>query len=64
MTCAAVRERIIDEYDSGNENYAKGIREAFIGYLKYRRDFLDYTEEYDPPELPEDADEDDQRYYK
>ena len=63
MTCAAVKERIIDEYDSGKENYAKGIRAAFIGYLKDRRDYLDYTGEYDPPELPEDADENDQRYY-
>lgn len=63
MTCAAVRERIIDEYDSGKENYAKGIRAAFIGYLKDHREYLDYTGEYDPPELPEDADEDDQRYY-
>ena len=25
MTCSAIRERIIDEYDNGNENYAKGI---------------------------------------
>ena len=56
MTCAAVRERIIDEYDSGNENYSKGIRAAFIGYLNY-------TGEYDPPELPEDADESDRMYY-
>ena len=63
MTCAVVRERIIDEYDSGNENYAKGIKTAFIGYLKDRREYLDYTGEYDPPEFPEDADESDQRYY-
>ena len=63
MTCAAVKERIIDEYNSGNKNYAKGIRAAFIGYLNDRRDYLDYTGEYDPPELPEDADEDGQRYY-
>ena len=59
MTCAAVRERIISEYDSGKENYAKGIKAAFIGYLRDRRDYLDYTGEYDPPELPEDADESD-----
>ena len=63
MTCAAVRERIIDEYDSGKDNYAKGIRAAFIGYLIDRRDYIDYAGEYDPPELPEDADEDNQRYY-
>ena len=63
MTCAAVRDRIFDDYNFGKENYAKGIRAAFIGYLKDRRDYLDYTGEYDPPELPEDADEDDHRYY-
>ena len=63
MTCAAVRERIIDEYDSGKGNYAKGIRKAFIGYLKDRREYLDYTGEYDPPELSEDADESELRYY-
>ena len=63
MTCAAVRERIIDDYNFGKENYAKGIRAAFIGYLRDRREYLDYTGEYDPPELPEDADEEDQRDY-
>lgn len=57
MTCAAVKERIVDEYAEGNENYAKGIRTAFYGYLCERRDYLDFYEDYDKPELSDDADE-------
>lgn len=57
MTCAAIKERIHDEYFEGNENYAKGIRMAFYGYLIERRDYLDFYEDYDKPELPDDADE-------
>lgn len=57
MTCAAIKERIVDEYVEGNENYAKGIRTAFSGYLCERRDYLDFYEDYDKPELPDDADE-------
>lgn len=64
MTCYAVRERTIDEYDAGKENYAKGIREAFIGYLKDRKEYLDFMGWYDVPELPEDADESDRRDYE
>ena len=57
MTCAAISESIHDEYSEGNENYAKGIRTAFSGYLCERRDYLDFYEDYDKPELPDDADE-------
>lgn len=57
MTCAAISESIHDEYFEGNENYAKGIRTAFYGYLTERRDYLDFYEDYDKPELPDDADE-------
>ena len=57
MTCVAIKERIVDEYAEGNENYAKGIRTAIYGYLCERRDYLDFYEDYDKPELPEDADE-------
>lgn len=57
MTCAAIKERIVDEYAEGNENYAKGIRTAFYGYLCERRDYLDFYEDYDKPELSDDADE-------
>ena len=57
MTCAAISESIHDEYFEGNENYAKGIRTAFYGYLIERRDYLDFYEDYDKPELPDDADE-------
>lgn len=57
MTCAAISESIHDEYFEGNENYAKGIRTAFYGYLTERRDYLDFYEDYDEPELPDDADE-------
>lgn len=63
MTCAAVRESIIESFDEGRENYAKGIRMAFYGYLCERRDYLDFSEEYDKPELPEDADENDREQY-
>ena len=54
MTCAAISESIHDEYFEGN---AKGIRTAFYGYLIERRDYLDFYEDYDKPELPDDADE-------
>lgn len=57
MTCAAISESIHDEYSEGNENYAKGIRTAFSGYLCERRDYLYFYEDYDKPELPDDADE-------
>ena len=57
MTCAAISESIHDEYFEGNENYAKGIRTAFYGYLIERRDYLDFYEDYDKPELSDDADE-------
>lgn len=57
MTCAAIKERIHDEYFEGNINYAKGIRTAFYGYLTERRDYLDFYEDYDKPELHDDADE-------
>ena len=57
MTCAAISDSIHDEYFEGNENYAKGIRTAFYGYLIERRDYLDFYEDYDKPELPDDADE-------
>lgn len=57
MTCAAISESIHDEYFEGNENYAKGILTAFYGYLTERRDYLDFYEDYDEPELPDDADE-------
>ena len=57
MTCAAISESIHDEYFEGNENYAKGIRTAFYGYLTERRDYLDFYEDYDKPELHDDADE-------
>ena len=57
MTCAAISESIHDEYFEGNENYAKGIRTAFYGYLTERRDYLDFYEDYDEPELPDDVDE-------
>ena len=57
MTCAAISESIHDEYFEGNDNYAKGIRTAFYGYLTERRDYLDFYEDYDKPELPDDADE-------
>ena len=57
MTCAAISESIHDEYFEGNENYAKGIRTAFYGYLTERRDYLDFYEDYDTPELHDDADE-------
>ena len=63
MTCSAIRERIIDEYDNGNENYAKGISTAFYGYLRERRDYLDFSEKYDKPELPDDADENETEQY-
>lgn len=53
MTCAAISESIHDEYFEGNE----GIRTAFYGYLTERRDYLDFYEDYDEPELPDDADE-------
>ena len=58
MTCAAVAEKITDLNDE-NKNYAKGIHSAFLGYLKERRDYLEFNGYYDKPELPEDADEDD-----
>ena len=58
MTCEAIREKIIDLNDE-NKNYAKGIHSAFLGYLKERRDYLEFNGYYDKPELPEDADEDD-----
>ena len=51
MTCAL--------YDNGETNYAKGIHSAFYGYLRERRDYLEFNGYYDKPELPEDADEDD-----
>ena len=54
----AIREKIIDLNDE-NKNYAKGIHSAFLGYLKERRDYLEFNGYYDKPELPEDADEDD-----
>ena len=57
MTCAAIKERIVDEYAEDNDNYAKGIRTAFYGYLCERRDYLDFYEDYDKPELSDDADE-------
>ena len=58
MTCEAIREKIIDLNDK-NKNFAKGIHAAFLGYLKERRDYLEFNGYYDKPELPEDADEDD-----
>lgn len=63
MTCAAIRERIIDEFADGNENYAKGIKAAFYGYLKERRDYLEFNGYYDKPELPDD-DEDEYEMQK
>ncbi len=63
MTCAAVKESIIENFDEGRENYAKGIKAAFYGYLCEHRDYLDFSEEYDKPELPEDADENDREQY-
>lgn len=57
MTCAAIKERISEEYAEDNENYANGIRTAFYGYLCERRDYLDFYEDYDKPELSDDADE-------
>lgn len=63
MTCATVRECIEECYDSDEINYAKGIREAFLGYLRERRDYLDFIDGYDLPELPEDADDDDRDRY-
>lgn len=56
MTCAAIKERISEEYAEDNENYANGIRTAFYGYLCERRDYLDFYEDYDKPELSDDAD--------
>lgn len=64
MTCAAISESIHDEYFEGNENYAKGIRTAFYGYLIERRDYLDFYEDYDKPELPDDADENEVSEYE
>ena len=58
MTCEAIREKIIDLNDE-NKNFSKGIHSAFLGYLKERRDYLEFNGYYDKPELPEDADEDD-----
>lgn len=58
MTCEAIREKIIDLNDE-NKNFAKGVHSAFLGYLKERRDYLEFNGYYDKPELPEDADEDD-----
>ena len=57
MTCAAISESSPDAYFAGSECYAKGIRTAFYGYLIERRDYLDFYEDYDKPELPDDADE-------
>ncbi len=57
MTCAAVKEKISERFEDGEENFAKGIRAAFHGYLCERRDYLDFSEEFDRPELPEDADD-------
>ena len=51
MTCEAIKERINSEYDNGNENYAKGIRAAFVGYLEERLDYLAVTDDEDDPEL-------------
>lgn len=48
MTCEAIIERINDE---DNENYAKGIRAAFVGYLEERLDYLAVTDDEDDPEL-------------
>lgn len=62
MTCEAIREKIIDLNDE-NRNYAKGIHAAFLGYLKERRDYLEFNCYYDKPELPEDADGDDTDLY-
>lgn len=59
MTCAAFVEKIKELYDNGETNYAKGIHSAFYGYLRERRDYLEFNGYYDKPELPEDADEDD-----
>ena len=60
MTCAAVVEKIADLYSEGDTNYAKGIHSAFLGYLRERRDYLEFNGYYDKPdELPGDADEDD-----
>lgn len=57
MTCAAVKEKIGEHFEDREENFARGIRAAFDGYLCERRDYLDFSEEYDRPELSEDADE-------
>lgn len=38
------------------------IHSAFYGYLRERRDYLEFNGYYDKPELPEDADEDDIEY--
>ncbi len=63
MTCAAVREKIADLYAEESVNLAKGIHAAFLGYLRERRDYLEFNGYYDKPELPEDADEEDIREY-
>ncbi len=63
MTCAAVKEKINERFEDGEENFARGIRAAFYGYLCERRDYLDFSEEFDRPELPEDADESDREQY-
>ena len=52
-------EKIEELYDNGETNYAKGTHSAFYGYLRERRDYLEFNGYYDKPELPEDADEDD-----
>lgn len=59
MTCAAVKEKIVDLNAVGERNYAMGIMTAFRGYLEERREYLDFNGFYDEPEKPdEDADED------
>ena len=58
MTCGAVYEKIVDLYDEGKSNYAKGIQAAFIGYLGERRDYLEFNGYYDKPDFPENADDD------
>ena len=58
MTCEAIMATLID-LNEENKNYAKGIHSALLGYLKERRDYLEFNGYYDKPELPEDADEDD-----
>ena len=51
-------EKIVDLYAENDTNYAKGIHSAFLGYLRERRDYLEWGGCYDKPdELPEDAGE-------